>query len=86
MKRYPKGADWYAKRGVDPDTISPRQEELLAFIRAYWQECSYGPSVRDCAHGLDVTVQAIFDMLANLERKGAITRAPGKARTLRATQ
>jgi len=63
--------------------LSERQLEVLACIRAIFQETGYPPTVRELGERLGLssscTVQRHLEML---ERKGFIRRNPTKARTI----
>lgn len=61
-----------------------RQVEVLNFIRAFIARHGYPPTVREIgAHFGWTSTNAPEDMLRVLEKKGLITRAAGKARTIR---
>lgn len=60
--------------------LTPLQAELYTLIRN-----EPGLSIREMAEHLGVTYAAIYERMLALERKGAITKEPGKSRTIRAT-
>lgn len=67
-----------------PESISPRQQRILAFIRAHVREHHNSPTVREIGEACDVSSTYVVDYnLARLEEKGYITREPGKARSIR---
>ena len=63
--------------------ISTRQLRILQFIRDYFAENSYPPSVREIADhvGLASTSSA-HRQLCQLERKGYLKRNPTRARAI----
>lgn len=62
--------------------LTDRQEEVLAFVRTYTEGNGYAPSVRDISIQFDIALRAVQDHLAALERKGAIRRTNGVARSI----
>ena len=63
--------------------LTPRQSEILRFIREFLDVNEYPPTIREIAATEGITPNAVSDHLHALERKGAINREPGKARGLR---
>lgn len=65
-------------------TLTPRQTELLRFIRGY--QIAHGgvsPSLRECGRGLGVSsTQNIHRLLCCLEERGALRRLRGRERAL----
>ncbi len=61
--------------------LTQRQTEVLEFIKAYIEENSYAPAVRDIAKYFEVTVKAAHDHLKALERKGVIRSSQGISRS-----
>ncbi|HHU88396.1 MAG TPA: repressor LexA [Spirochaetales bacterium] len=61
--------------------LTPRQAEVLEFIKEYIEENSYAPAVRDIARYFEVTVKAAHDHLKALEKKGAIRSSQGISRS-----
>ena len=64
-------------------TLTARQIEVLDFVRSYAQGRGYSPSVRDVAEHFGTVPSGAKGHLDALERKGAITRTPGIARSIR---
>lgn len=63
------------------DDLSPRQRDVLSFIRDYIRDHSYPPSLREIAAGLGIAGNgAVLAHLAALERKGFLRRDPGSSR------
>lgn len=65
------------------DTLTPRQSEILAFIREYLQTHGYSPSVRDVAVHFGLCINGAACHLVALQRKGAIVRGVSVARSIR---
>ncbi len=56
-------------------TLTTRQEEVLAFLRDHLAEHGYPPSLREIARGLDIrSPNGVMCHLDALERKGWISR------------
>jgi repressor LexA len=67
--------------------LTPRQLEILAAIRSHVAEHHRPPSRPELAKTLGLaSTNAVFKLLAALERKGAIELAPGLARGIRIKQ
>lgn len=64
-------------------SITPRQEEVLNFIREFLKEKRYSPSTREiqCHFGFQSQTAAVNHLKA-LERKGIIRTTPGIARSI----
>ena len=66
--------------------LTARQSEVLAAIRAFTKEHNYSPTFRELANVLGIeSTNGVTVHLKALERKGYVTREPGKSRTLRLT-
>ena len=63
--------------------ITPRQTEVLEFVRSYVGQNGYSPSVRNVAEQFGMAINSAVGHLDALERKGAIARTPGVARSIR---
>jgi len=64
--------------------LTPRQTEVLAFIRSYLQETGYPPTRADIARQLGFrSPNAAEEHLKALARKGAIEIIPGTSRGIR---
>lgn len=62
---------------------SPRQADLLRFVRAYRDRYGFAPTVREIGEHLGIgSTNAVCDLLAALERKGLIARVPGSPRAI----
>lgn len=65
------------------DGLSPRQRDVLDFIREFMNKHGLPPTVREIGAGLSVSApRCIFDHLKALERKGFIRRRSSRARDL----
>ena len=63
--------------------LTPRQEQVLEFIRESVRVNGYPPTVREICAGLDLSSPStVHAHLANLERLGLIRRDPTKPRAL----
>ena len=63
--------------------LTPRQEQVLEFIRASVRADGYPPTVREICAALDLSSPStVHAHLANLERLGLIRRDPTKPRAL----
>ena len=66
--------------------LSPRQAEILAFIREYHAEHQYMPSVREIQAACDISSTSVVDYnLRILQREGQVRRAPDISRGLEIT-
>jgi SOS-response transcriptional repressor LexA len=63
--------------------LTPAQAETLAFIRSYIAKNGYSPTVAEIAIAEKVNVNAIGERIAQLVKKGAVTKTPRIARSLR---
>lgn len=63
------------------EELSPRQKQVLDFIRLYIGRNEYPPSLRDISGALGIVGNAsVLAHLEALERKGYIRREPGSSR------
>lgn len=57
------------------DGLSQRQERILSFIREFWRENGYSPSIRDIQHALKISSTSVVAYNLNiLKEKGMIDR------------
>jgi repressor LexA len=55
--------------------LSPRQQRIIAFIRDFWQDNGYPPTIRDIVNGCGISSTSVVDYnLDILEREGYIRR------------
>lgn len=62
--------------------LSPRQEEILAFIRACLHQ-GPAPTLAEISGHFGFTLRAAAKLVEKLEKRGAIERAPGARRGIR---
>ena len=64
-------------------TVTPRQLEILRFIRDFRSRCGYSPTMQEIGDHLHLTKVTVFEHVGALERKGLLLRgAKHKARSL----
>jgi len=64
-------------------TVTPRQLEILRFIRDFRSRCGYSPTMQEIGNHLHLTKVTVFEHVGALERKGLLLRgAKHKARSL----
>lgn len=66
------------------ERLTPRQQEILNFMRQFTQRHGLPPTVREIGARFRVTPRAAFDHLRALERKGYLRRRVTAGRTSRA--
>ena len=65
------------------ETLTPRQRRIMEFIRGTVQERGYPPTVREIGEAVGLTSSSsVHSQLANLERRGLLTKDPSKPRAL----
>ena len=62
--------------------LTPRQLQILTFIRDFRRKHGYSPTLQELADALDVTKVTVFEHLSVLESKGLLRRSKHKARSL----
>ena len=66
------------------ENVTPRQLEVLRFIRGFRERSGYSPTMQEIGDHLSLTKVTVFEHVAALEKKGALSRgAKHKARSLR---
>lgn len=66
------------------ENVTPRQLEILRFIRGFRERYGYSPTMQEIGDHMSLTKVTVFEHIAALERKGALSRgAKHKARSLR---
>ena len=64
-------------------TVTPRQLQILQFIRDFRRQCGYSPTMQEIGDHLHLTKVTVFEHVGALERKGLLLRgAKYKARSL----
>lgn len=62
-------------------TLSSKQQRIVDFIRHFWHERNYPPTIRDIVSGCAISSTSVVDYNLNiLEREGYIHRHPGISR------
>lgn len=76
--------NFFAERGVgDVDDLTPRQRQILEFIKSEVQQKGYPPSVREIGQAVGLSSSStVHGHLGRLENKGYIRRDPTKPRAL----
>ncbi len=65
------------------ETVTPRQFQILQFIRDFRKRCGYSPTMQEIGDHLHLTKVTVFEHVGALERKGALLRgAKHRARSL----
>ncbi|MEN0109282.1 MAG: transcriptional repressor LexA [Planctomycetota bacterium] len=65
------------------DSLTPRQREVLDFIRAKIEGRGYGPTVREIGEEFQIaSPNGVMCHLKALEKKGLITREPNRSRAI----
>ncbi len=64
-------------------TYTPKEGQYLAYIYYYTKLNRQAPAERDMQVYFQVTPPAVHDMVVKLERRGFISREPGKPRSIR---
>ncbi len=62
--------------------VTPRQLEILRFIRDYRGSHGYSPTMQEIAEALGVNKVTVFEHVESLVKKGLLRRLPFKARSL----
>lgn len=65
--------------------LTRRQAQILAFVRDQSMRQGTAPTLSEIAHRLRVSKVTVFEHLGALEKKGAITREAGRARSIALT-
>lgn len=66
--------------------ITARQQEVLDFISDFTKENTYPPTVREIGTHFGISLRAVQDHIAALQKKGALSQSQKKARSLTLTQ
>lgn len=62
--------------------LTPRQREVLEFVKAFARENGFPPTVREIGAHFGFVPRSVFDHLKALERKGYLRRRSSKSRSL----
>ena len=63
--------------------LTDRQTEVVEFVRHWWAEHGYGPSMQDIGDGLTISKTAAFADVKRLVHKGALRYTPRVRRSVR---
>lgn len=64
------------------ETLTPRQREILAWVKAFIRDHGMPPIVREIGAAFSIKSSSVFDLLKALERKGHLRRGELGARSL----
>jgi len=68
------------------ENVTPRQFQILTFVRDYRRRLGYSPTMQEIGDHLGLTKVTVFEHVGALERKGLLRRgARHKARSLQVT-
>jgi repressor LexA len=62
--------------------VTVRQQEVLDFISSFSQNNSYPPTVREIAEYFHISIRAVQDHIAALQKKGCLAQTQKRARSL----
>jgi SOS regulatory protein LexA len=63
--------------------ITDRQKEVLSFISEFTEENSYPPTVREISEHFDISLRAVQDHIAALQKKGYLSLCQKRSRSIR---
>jgi SOS-response transcriptional repressor LexA len=69
-----------------PPLLSVRQAQLVKVVEAMTDQHGYAPSLREVALEMGVSFGRVAQLVRSTAAKGAMTYAPGIARSLRVVQ
>ena len=64
-------------------TITERQKEVLTFIADFSDENQFPPTVREISDHFKISLRAVQDHLAALQKKGYLTTEQKRSRSIR---
>ena len=64
-------------------TLTDRQREVLNFISQFTEDNVFPPTVREIGEHFNITLRAVQDHLAALQKKGYITMCQKRSRSIR---
>lgn len=62
--------------------LTPKQLEIVNFIRSFRERRGYSPTLEEIGRHLGVSKITVFEHVAALEKKGAISRVPHLSRSI----
>lgn len=60
----------------DTRSLSEHQARILDFLRAYWREYGYSPSIRDLMEGARISSTSVVDYNLRLLQRMGLVRLP----------
>jgi len=66
--------------------LTPKQLQIVNFIRSYREQRGYSPTLEEIGNYLGVSKITVFEHVAALEKKEAISRVPHQARSIELTE
>lgn len=66
--------------------ITDRQQEVLSFISNFTKDNLFPPTVREISEHFNISIRAVQDHIAALQKKGFITIKPKSSRSIRVMQ
>lgn len=63
--------------------ITDRQKEVLTFISSFTEENSYPPTVREISEHFGISLRAVQDHIAALQKKGYLSLCQKRSRSIR---
>jgi len=66
--------------------LTERQSEVVEFVREWWAEHGYGPSMQDIADGLTISRASAHQRVRALAKHGVLHYRPHTCRTTRLTE
>lgn len=69
----------------NPELPTTRQKEVILAIRALQSRDGLSPTLEEIGNYLGITRATAFRMVKRLEKKGFVTKQPGRYRSLRLT-
>ena len=64
-------------------SLTERQREVLEFIARFSEDNAYPPTVREIGEHFSVSLRAVQDHIAALQKKGYISLCPKRSRSIR---
>ncbi|MDE6737163.1 MAG: HTH domain-containing protein, partial [Treponemataceae bacterium] len=66
--------------------ITARQQEVLTFISTFTKENEYPPTVREIGDHFGISLRAVQDHIAALQKKGFLSLSQKRSRSIRVLQ
>ena len=65
--------------------ITEKQTTVLSYLTTYWREHCYGPTIREIGRDCNLARTGVHQIIARLQRKGAVVHDASKHRSYRPT-